>query len=135
MATTLTGNAGQMSLGGSPLTITKWSGTLKAELADSTDSSSFNATLGYTFKTQKPGVRSMEGSVEGNFDLDQTSASIAQKLFDGGPLPAVFKFTNTTTFASCDVDLSDVEISVQVPGANMVTYSAKYQSNGTVTIA
>lgn len=133
--TSASGRAGSVTIASVAIAITKWDATVNKELADSTDSSTFDPTSGQLFASQVPGVVSMEGTLEGNFDLaGSTSTSIIQRMKADGLNAIVFKISSTVPFASGNFDLTSVDITVSVPGATMTTFSAKFKSNGIFTL-
>jgi hypothetical protein len=135
MATTVTGRAGSATVNAVALAITGWSAKLNKELADSTDSNNFDPASGQLYASQVPGVISMEATIEGNFDTaGSTSTNIIAKLKSDVPIPLVLKLTQAVTFGSGNFDLSNVDVSVAVPGSTMVTFSATAKSNGIFTL-
>jgi hypothetical protein len=64
------------------------------------------------------------------WDAATTSSGIIAKLKADPPLPCVFKIDASTNYASGNFDLSDVETSVEVPGATMIKFTANVKSNG-----
>lgn len=127
------GSSGTMTLAGTSIGITEWTFKSIDELADSTDSTNYDAVSGRTYRAQVHGNVGAEGSIKGNFDFNATSAAVIQKLKAGAAIAAVFSLDRTTTYASCNVDLSDIEVGVTVPGAKTIEYSANWKSNGVIT--
>lgn len=128
-----TGRAGGFTLAGVTIPFTKWSATNTKELADSTDSGDYDAGSGQIFKSQKPGVISQEVTVEFNYDSATTSSAIMAKIKNDSTLAAVLKYDASTTYCTASYDLSEVEMNLEVPGATMITGSAKLMSNGVIT--
>lgn len=128
-----TGRAGGFTLAGVTIPFTKWSATNTKELADSTDSGDYDAGSGQIFKSQKPGVISQEVTVEFNYDSATTSSAIMAKIKNDSLLTAVLKYDASTTYCTASYDLSEVEMNLEVPGATMITGSAKLMSNGVIT--
>jgi hypothetical protein len=126
---TRSGRSGSITVNSVNIPITKWTAKLSKELADSTDSSNYDVASGQTYKAQVPGVISIEATVEGNFD-SAASTGVINKLKSDPMLPVVLKLDATTTFCSGSFDLSDAEVSVEVPGATMVSFTATVKSNG-----
>jgi hypothetical protein len=131
---TITGRKGNVKVGSNVLPITGWTAKGTKELADATDSANFDATSGQLWKSQAPGAVAMEGTIEGNFDLNSTDASVIQLLKQDPPVQILFGLTDTVNYAQGSFDLSDVETKLTVPGGTMVTYSGNFKSNGPVTI-
>jgi hypothetical protein len=125
-----TGRSGSVTVASVVIPITKWSLKGTKDLADSTDSGNYDPPSGQTYKSQQPGVIGLEGTIEGNWDAATTSSGIIAKLKADPPLPCVFKIDASTNYASGNFDLSDVETSVEVPGATMIKFTANVKSNG-----
>ena len=130
---TLTGKAGKVVLAGATLVFTKWTASVKKQYANSTDSSSYDAVTGQTFSKQDAGEIGMEGTIEGHWDKNSTSANIWQLMKADTVRAATFSFDQTTNFASCNVDLTGFDTGVTVPGAEEVDFTCNWMSNGTIT--
>lgn len=126
-----TGKAGGFSLDGTAIRITSWKASFTKKLADTTDTGDYDATTNQTWDSQAPGTAGMKFDVEGVFDLDATSAALCQKLKADPTVVAVFKFTPTDSYCSCNVDLSQVDVSS--PVGDKISWTAQAQSNGPVT--
>lgn len=129
-----TGKAGNITIGGNVIPITKWSGKLEIDFADSTDSGNYASPN--LPKSQLPGAYQVTGSIEAFYDANTTSVNITSNIKNptGGPYALVLKFDASTTWFSGNVDFSDVDFTVQVPGATMVTFTANFKSNGSFTL-
>lgn len=130
-----TGRAGGFTLGGTVIPFTKWTATTTREFADSTDSGDYVTASGQLFKSQKPGVISQEVTVEFNYDSATTSSAIMAKITNDSTLTAVLKYDASTTYCTASYDLNEVEMNLEVPGATMITGSAKLMSNGAITFS
>lgn len=131
-----TGRTGSANVNGVPIAITSWKGKLHKEFAVSTDSNNLDPTSGQLYRSRAPGEVWIEFSCEGNYDLGGTTdANFSQKWKQDGPWPVVLGINRTTTWASFNADFDDVDFSVTVPGAVMITFTASGQSNGIPTIA
>lgn len=139
MAITLTNSAtgrkGKLVVAGNTIAITKWSGKLVTEYADGTDSANYDAVTGNTWASQQPGVTHTEGTIEGNYDLSNTSTNITSKIKTPGPYAATFGLTDSVNWGSGNIDLTDVEVSVEIPGSTMITFSANWKSSGVFTLS
>lgn len=135
MATTQskTGRAGNITIAGTVIPITKWTATTTKELADSTDSNNYDNASGQLWKAQVPGAISQEVSIEFNYDLATTSTNVTNRIKNDSTIAVVLKIDAATTYCSGSYDMSEVETNLEVPGATMVTGSAKLMSNGIVT--
>lgn len=129
----LTGRGGNITVATVVIPITKWTLKNTSELSDATDSGNYDPASGQTFNSQYKGTVGAEVTLEGNYDLGTTSANISARLKQDGPFPIVLKLNAATTYASANFDLSDVEVSLEVPGATNVTWSATAKSNGIIT--
>lgn len=131
-----TGKAGAITIASTTVPITAWSGKLNVAFADSTDSGNYNSGTGNLYKSQLPGDQQVEGSIEGFYDTATTSANITSNIKNptSGPYALVLKFDGSTTWFSGNVDFSDVDFKVQVPGATVINYTANFKSNGSYTL-
>lgn len=130
-----TGRGGYLTLDGTAIPITKWTATTTKELADSTDSNDYDSGSGQIWKSQKPGVISQEVSIEFNYDTVTTPTGITAKIKADPTVAGVLKIDRSTTYCSASYDMSEIETNVEVPGATMITGTAKLMSNGVVTFA
>jgi hypothetical protein len=129
-----TGRWGNATVNGVVINITKWTAKPRKEFADSTDSGGYDSVTTQVFTSQKPGATGLDGTIEGNYDFGGTTDANFTQLFNSdGPYATVLGFSPTTTFASFNADYSDVEYSVMVPGATMITFTANFKSNGKPT--
>lgn len=128
-----TGKAGQISVYGAQLTITKWTAKTKKEMAKSTDSSNYDVPSGQLFAAQLPGEHSIEVSVEGHWSAANTPANLTSKLQQDATGQVVLMYDRSTTYASFKADISDVEITVEIPGAKTIDFSATLMSNDKIT--
>lgn len=131
-----TGKAGNITIGGNVVPITKWNAKLNVEFADSTDSGNYSSGTGNLYKSQLPGNQQVEGSIEGFYDSATTSTNITSNIKNptSGPYSVVLKFDPSTTWFSGPVDFSDVDFTVQVPGATVINFTANFKSNGAYTL-
>lgn len=137
MALTLsqTGRFGTTTVLGVFIPITTWTAKIRKAFSPSTDSNNYDPITGQTWTSQQPGVVGLDGTLGGNFDFGGTTdANFIQKFKTDGPYAIVLGLTRTTTFASCNADFSDVDFSVSIDDANMITWSATFKSNGIVTL-
>lgn len=131
-----TGRGGNITIGGNVVPVTKWSAKLTVAFADSTDSGNYNSGSGNLYKSQLPGDQQVDGSIEGFYDTATTSTNITSNIKNptSGPYALVLKFDPSTTYFSGNVDFSDVDFTVQVPGSTIVNYTANFKSNGAYTL-
>lgn len=127
-----TGKAGAISIVGNVVPITTWKAKLNVSFADATDSGNYVPATGTLPKSQLSGDFQVEGSIEGFYDTATTSTNITSNIKNpvGGPYAVVLKIDASTTWFSGPCDFSDVEFTVEVPGATMVKYSLNFKSNG-----
>lgn len=131
----ITGKAGNVSVAGVAIKITKWTAKGKKEMAKSTDSGCYDPATKQLWTKQLPGEQNVEGTIEGHWNRTQTPSGIIAKLNADDPLPVVLKLDESTTYCSGDFDLSEVETSVEVEGAKTVDFSATIMSNGPIVYA
>jgi hypothetical protein len=131
-----TGKAGALTISSNVVPITSAKPKVSVEFADSTDSGNYDVATGNIYKAQLAGETSIELSIEGYWDAATTSTNITAKIQSpgSGPWPMVVKLDGSTTLCSGNFDLSDVEFSVQVPGATMISFTATAKSNGKYTL-
>jgi hypothetical protein len=128
------GKAGSASYGGTTLSVTKWRAKVTRELADSTDSSNYDATTNMVHKSQIPATLQCEGTVEGFFDLNSTQAAIIAQLYSGNAaVNLVLGITSSVNFGHGLVDIGDFECDLTI-GAENVKWSATFKSNGVWTM-
>lgn len=126
-----TGRFGRATVNSVEIGITRWTGKMRKEFADATDSNNYDSTTAQTWTSQDPGVVGCDATIEGYFDLSGTTdANFIQKFKTDGPYPMSLYQTRTLLWASWNWDFSDVEITVSVPGATMMTFTANAKSNG-----
>ena len=128
-----TGRAGSVSLSAIVINITGWSAKLNINFADSTDSGNYSAPN--LFDSQLNGSQHVEGSIKGFYDASNTATNLdgVIKVPSSGPYATVLKIDASTTWFSGNCDFTDIEYSLEVPGATMVTFSANFKSNGAYT--
>lgn len=131
----ITGKAGNVSVAGVAIKITKWGAKSKKEMAKRTDSGDYVPATKQLWTAQLPGEQNLEGTIEGHWNRTQTPSGIIAKLTSDDVLPVVLKLDESTNYASFAADLSEVEVTVDVPGAEMIDFTAKFMSNGPVTYA
>lgn len=123
-----------MTLAGNIVPITKWTAKITRNYADSTDSSTYDPATGQVWETQAPGSVFFEGSMEGNFDLATTSADIIALFKTDGPYAVVLGLTRSVNLLSGNVNLQDADVTIEIPGATMCTWTCSYHSDGIPTL-
>lgn len=130
-----TGRFGTGTVNGVTINITMWRCKVHKEFAVSTDSGNYDSVTAQLYRSRAPGEVWLEGHMEGNYDFGGTTdANFTQKFKTDGPYPVVLSFNRTTNFASFNADFDETEYTVTVNGANMITFSAPFMSNGTPTL-
>jgi hypothetical protein len=130
-----TGRFGTGSVNSVVLNITAWSAKVHKEFAISTDSGNYDSGTQQLWRSRKPGEVWVEGHIEGNYDFSgSTDANLTQLYKSDGPYPLSLGFDRSTTFCSCNADFDEAEFTVTVNGANMITFSTPFMSNGVVTL-
>jgi hypothetical protein len=129
----VSGKAGTLSYNATTLSITKWSGKINRELADSTDTADYDATTDMVHKEQIPVTLQLEVSVEGYFDKNSTQTALIADLFSGNAARAVIlKIDASTTFGHGNCDVSDLEC--HLAPNEMVGFTCTLKSNGKWTM-
>jgi hypothetical protein len=129
-----TGRYGRGQVNNVEIGITKWTGKMRKEFADSTDSNDYDSVTTQVWTSQDPGVVGCDGTLEGYYDMSGTTdANFTQKFKTDGPYPISLYLTRTLLWGSWNVDFSDVEFSVSVPGSTMIAFVANFKSNGVPT--
>ena len=132
MPSKLTGKASSITLSGTTLYITKVSPKVTRELADTTDSTSYDAASDMIQPSQLPVKVSMELSVEGWFYIGQADTALLNLAYSGATaVPVVLKSNASSIYGHGNFDLSDFESSHPID--NTVTYSATLKQNGVFT--
>lgn len=128
----LTGRFGRGQVNGVEISVTKWTFKMRKEFADATDSNGFDTVSGQLYTYQYPGVLGGDGSIEGFVDTSGIfDTNFIQAFKTDGPFPVALYYTRTLLFANWLMDFSDVDISVSVPGATTIAYTANFKTNGT----
>ena len=135
----LTGKAGSMTLGNTVVPITKADPKTMFEFADATDSGNFAPAAGShgtLYKSQRAGDTQVEISIEGYYDKATTPSVVLAKLLDpdAGPWPMTVNFDQTTVYFTGNVDIYNVDTSMTIPGANMISFTATAKSNGAYSL-
>lgn len=131
----VTGRGGNMKVNGVTIGITSWKGKVHKEFAVATDSNNYDPTTGQTWRSRAPGELWIEFSAELNYDLGGTTdANFTQKFKTDGPYPVILGLTPTTNFASFNADFDEIEFTMSVPGATMLSGATNGMSNGVVTL-
>lgn len=129
-----TGKAGNLTIGAVVMNISKWSGKLTKEYADSTDSSGFDSASQQLWKKQAAGAIQFEGTIEGFFDFDAGSSGVLAAVLGDTPVAAVFKYDETTVFASGLVHFMDYDTGIEVDGGTTVGFTTSFKSYGVMSI-
>lgn len=129
-----TGRFGRSTVNTVEIGITKWNAKPRKEFADATDSNNYDPTTGQLWTSQDPGAVGFDGSIEGYYDASGTTdTNFIQKFKSDGPFPVSLYLTRTVLFMTANCDFSDVDVTVSVPGATMVSFTANFKTNGVPT--
>ncbi len=127
-----TGRYGRATVLGVEIGITGWTAKPSKAFADATDSNNYDTVTTQVWRSQDPGDVGFDGTITGNFDLaGTTDANFIQKFKSDGPYATALYQTRTVLFLSGNFDYTDVDITVTVPGATMMTFTANWKLNGT----
>lgn len=130
----VTGKGAYMLLGGNRLEVTSIKPTPTTEWAVATDSSDYDASENILFRSKEPGETYMEVDIEGNFDLNSTSANVFALIRDGKSAAGEIWSSATTRFASGTFNVESGSTTLTVPGAQMYTFAVKLSSQGGYTL-
>lgn len=125
------GKDGRVSAGGT-IYVTKWSGNLKKNTADSTDTSCFDQATGKVWRQQLAVDYGFEGEIEGYYDFNGGGATITSNLLNDSPLATTLSFDRSTNFGSGNFDFTNVQI--QSPRDDKISFTASIMSNGPFTL-
>ena len=117
------------------LNITGWKGTLRKEFSDSTDSGNLDST-GQLWTGQVPGAVGMDGTLSGWYDSSSagtTAALIGATMKSDGPYATSLSITQSVLFASWNLDFSNIDVNLSVPGATTVGFTSDFKTNGSPT--
>lgn len=128
----VTGKAGTASVAGGGIVFTKWTAKPKKEYAKSTDSSNYDVASKRLCTAQLAGEENLEGTIEGNWNRAQ-SPGLIKRITDDTPVQVALNIDQTTLFASFKADLTEFEVDVTVPGAEVVPFTCNFMSNGLIT--
>lgn len=132
--TAITGRAGHATVGGTALSISKWTAKFTKALADTTDSSTWDGS--HLYQSQAPGVLGCDGTLEGYWDQAGTTTTVLMNILTNDPKTAVVLYYDATHQAMNGYfDISDVEMTLEVPGATAVKFTATFKSNGAFTLS
>lgn len=130
-----TGRFGTATVNGVVCNITEWSGKVHKEFAVSTDSGNYDAATQQLWRSRAPGEVWVEATIKGNYDFGgSTDANFTQLYKGDGPYAVVLALTRSVNWASFNADFDEVNFSVTVNGAAMITFETNCVSNGTPTL-
>lgn len=130
-----TGRYGTATVNGVVVNITDWSCKVHKEFAIATDSGNYDATTQQLYRSRAPGEVWLEGSIKGNYDFGGTTdANFTQLYKSDGPYAVILGLTRSVNFASFNADFDEVNYTVTVNGANMITFDTNFMSNGVPTL-
>ena len=135
--TSQTGRFGNATVNATAIAITGWTCTVRREYADSTDSNNYDTVTKQTWTSQQPGVVGADATIKGNFDI----SGVADTNLIWCRYSRMMVRTrwhrpesDPDDFISGNWDFSNVVLTVEIPGATMVSFSADAKSNGIPTI-
>jgi len=132
MANKLTGKASYVLLNNTQIPITKYSPKVTRTLADSTDSTDYDATIDMINMSQLPVTLSQELSVEGKWNLANTNQALLTMCYSGiTAVPVVLGLNAGALFGSGLFDMSD--FSADSPINDTITFTCTLRSNGKFT--
>lgn len=124
--TPLAGKNGTVTLATVAYAFGKWSGTIKHDVIDVSNSGGAGA------RSRITGLQSFDGSFEG--PLDTTLAIYKQAaVSSGASMAAVFGMDAATHTIACNIVVEDCELTTDIEGA--VTYKVSFKSDGALTLA
>lgn len=135
-----TGKGASLAIGGNTLPganivpITSIKSNVNIEYAKATDSGSYVASSDTLYSIQEPGETAMKATIEGNFDLNQTSSAIFALITGGALVAATIYDATGSIFASGMWNISNGSTTLTVPGASMYSFSCDLMSYGVYTL-
>jgi hypothetical protein len=126
-----TGRFGRVQVNTIEQSLTKWNAKPRKEFADGTDSNNYDTVTGQLWTSQYPGAVGFDGSIEGLYDTSGIfDTAFIQSFKIDGPFPIALYITRTLLFMSFMCDITDVDITVTVPGAVTIPFTANFKTNG-----
>lgn len=115
------------------INITGWEGNLMKNFGDSTDSGNIDS-VGQLWRSQVPGDVGMDGTLSGWFDSSGTTASlVTATMKSDGPYATSLSINSANLFAAWTLDFGNIKVSLAVPGATTVGFTADFKSSGAPT--
>lgn len=129
----ITGKAGTITYNTVVLSITKWESDIDKDMADSTDSSNYDATTQLIHKAQLAVSIQNSVSVEGYFDLNTTDADFIAQLYSANaPVAVILGLTASVVFGHGNFDLTKFKVTTPIT-KDMVSFTCTLLSNGIFT--
>jgi hypothetical protein len=126
-----TGRFGRATINTVEISVTKWSVKPHKEFSDGTDSNNYDTVTTQLWISQYPGAVGFDGSVEGLVDTSGVfDTNFIQAFKIDGPFPLALYYTRTILFMNFNCDFTDVDVTVTVPGATTIPYTANFKTNG-----
>ncbi len=129
-----TGKGASLLINNITVPITSLKSNLNTEYAKATDSANYVAATDTLYTAQVPGETNLKVSVEGHFDLSQTSAAIFSLIQTGAVVSATVYDFPSSVFASGNFNVGNGSTTLTVPGSTMYTFSCDLISNGPYTL-
>jgi hypothetical protein len=128
------GKSGAMLFNGTTIPFKSYNPKTSRDYADTTDSSSYDASSDLVHKSQLKVATQTEVSAEGLLDLNTTPASLIAALFGGADaVPCSFAYTSGHPYGHGNFDLIDFDVKVTAVDTDVVNWSATLRSNGIFT--
>jgi len=128
----LTGKSSYFKYNGVTISITKYSAKSARDMADSTDSSNYDAASDLVYHAQLPVSIRLDLDVEGRFDLNSTNANLIASLYSNATaVPVQLGLNAGTLYGHGNFDIMD--FTCDVPVMDVVTWRATFRSNGVFT--
>lgn len=121
------GNQGKVTIGGSNVHVTKWTGVARADILDTSDSG------GSGYKTNIAGLKSFTASFDGNYDASNPPFASPPNLNPGESLAFVL-FLESASGGQISGTGRLGEITVNSVVNGVVTFSANLESNGSFSL-
>lgn len=132
MASKLTGKASSFVYNANTIPITKYAPKGNRKLADTTDSTNYDAASGLVWNSQLACSANLELDVEGFYYTTNTDSQVVAELFSGNAaVAAVLNLDAGDIFGHGNFDISNFEASV--PIEDTVSWKATFKSNGVFT--
>jgi len=132
--TNVVGSRGVASVGGTAVSVTKWTHKLDPGFVECTGTGDYDSSSGQTWKRKINTIMGAEGTLELNFDATTTNSVLVAK-FTANPIvncALILQLTQTSTYGHGNVFLTDIEVTSPVD--DKVTVTCNWSNDGPFTM-